>query len=116
MKPRKMQTKSKRQVYTSYDDGANAVRYYNAETRNVLTSRKFRMITPLNQPSPPELIEVTPDMLHEGESTSTTPPMGVTDSDDITRNLEPKRKQKRIEVKEDLDRDERWKTDRKSVV
>ena len=89
MKPRKMQPKSKCQVYIGYDDGAKAVKYYNAETCNVLTSQNFRMITPPNQPSPPELIEVTPD---EGESTSTMPPIGVTDSDDITWNLEPKRK------------------------
>src|SRR6202789_4023968 len=110
IKPWKMKTKSKRRVYVGYDDGANTVRYYNAETRNVLTSGNFRMITPLNQPSPPEHIEVTPDMPCEGESTFTMPPRGVTDSDDITRNLEPKRKRKRIEVEEDLDIDEPRKT------
>jgi hypothetical protein len=107
--PQKMQPKSKCQVYVGYDDGARAVKYYNAETCNVLTSRNFRNITPPEQPSPPELIEVTPDMPREGESTSTTPPTGVTDSDDITRNLGPK-KRKRNETEEDIDIEEPRKT------
>ena len=35
---RKMLPKSKRRIYVGYDDGSNSVKYYNAETRKVLTS------------------------------------------------------------------------------
>ena len=35
---RKMQPKSKQQIYVIFDDGAGAVKYYNAKMCNVLTS------------------------------------------------------------------------------
>ena len=35
---RKMLPKSKRRIYVGYDDGSKSVKYYNAETRKVLTS------------------------------------------------------------------------------
>jgi hypothetical protein len=38
---RKMLPKSKRRAYVGHDDGAKVVRYYNVETRKVLTSRNF---------------------------------------------------------------------------
>jgi Reverse transcriptase (RNA-dependent DNA polymerase) len=107
---RKMLPKSKRRVYVGFDDGARAVRYYNAETRKVLTSRNFRNITPPDQPTPPEPIELTPDMPHEGEIGGNMPPMGVTGSDDRTHDLEPKRKRKRNEIEEDVDIDAPRKT------
>ena len=34
----KMQAKSKWRIYIGFDDGAGAVKYYNAEMHNVLTS------------------------------------------------------------------------------
>ena len=58
---RKMQPKSKWQVYVGFDDGAGAVKYYNAETCNVLTSRNFKQITPPQTTPIPENIDITPD-------------------------------------------------------
>jgi hypothetical protein len=107
---RKMLPKSKCQAYVGFDDGAQAVKYYNAETCKVLTSRNFRNITPPDNPTPPKPIELTPDMPHEGETGGSMPPMGVTGSDNITRNLEPKRKRKRNEVEEEIDIDAPRKT------
>jgi hypothetical protein len=99
----KMLPKSKRQAYVGFDDGARVVKYYNAETRKVLTSHNFHNITPPDNPTPPEPIELTPNMPHEGETGGSMPPMGVTGSDDRTRNLEPKQKQKQNEIEEDVD-------------
>jgi Integrase core domain len=98
---RKMLPKSKHQAYVGFNDSARAVKYYNAETRKVLTSRNFGNITPPDNPTPPEPIELTPNMPHEGETGGSMPPMGVTGSDDRTHNLEPKRKRKRNEIEED---------------
>ena len=36
--PRKILPKSKKQIYIGFDDGSKSVKYYNAETRNILTS------------------------------------------------------------------------------
>jgi hypothetical protein len=87
-----------------FDEGAQAVKYYNAKTCNILTSQNFRHI------NPPEPIELTPNMAHEGESEGDTLPMGVAGSDDTTHNLEPKRKQKRNEVEGNVDINELQKT------
>jgi transposase InsO family protein len=38
---RKLLPKSRRRSYVGFDDGARAVKYYNAETRKILTSRNF---------------------------------------------------------------------------
>jgi hypothetical protein len=86
------------------------VKYYNAGTHKVLTSRNFCNITPPDNPTPPKPIELTPAMPHEGETGGSMLPMGVTGSDDITRNLEPKQKQKQNEVEEEIDIDAPWKT------
>ena len=68
---------------------AGAMKYYNAEMHNVLTSRNFKQITPPQITPIPENIDITPDSQHEGESVGDTLPMGVTGLDDITLNLEP---------------------------
>jgi hypothetical protein len=65
---RKMLPKSKRRIYVGYDDGSNSVKYYNAETRKVLTSRNFRSLQLSTHPKSPEPVVITPDIQHEGES------------------------------------------------
>src|SRR6202051_3857326 len=60
----KMLPKSKRCIYV----GSNSVKYYNAETRKVLTSRNFRSLQPSIHPKSPEPVVITPDIQHEGES------------------------------------------------
>src|SRR5882762_1804194 len=64
----KMLPKSKRCIYVGYDDGSNSVKYYNAETRKVLTSRNFRSLQLPIHPKSPEPVAITPDIQHEGES------------------------------------------------
>ena len=98
-----MQPKSKQWAYVGYDDGADAIKYYNAETCKALTSHNFCNINPPD-PTPPEDINVTPDLPSEGEPAgSTLPNLGITVSDDLTRNLEPNRKCKQNENEEDID-------------
>ena len=45
--PAKMKPKSKQQLFVGFDDGSKSVKYYNAETRKVLTSRNYRFLTNL---------------------------------------------------------------------
>ena len=59
-----------------YDDGSKSIKYYNAETRKVLTSRNFHFLSLTQDKSPPEPIEVLPDVPHEGESEGRTPTSG----------------------------------------
>jgi hypothetical protein len=63
-----MLPKSKKCIYVGYDDGLNSIKYYNAETRKVLTSRNFRSLQLPIHPKSPEPVVITSDMQHEGES------------------------------------------------
>ena len=100
---RKMQPKSKHRVYVDFDDSAGAVKYYNTETRNVLTSRNFKQITPPQSTPIPENIDIIPNSQHKGESVGDAPPMGITGSDDITPTLEPSKKCKRDLIEDNID-------------
>ncbi len=76
---RKMLPKSKRRIYVGYDDGSKSVKYYNAKTRKVLTSRNFRSLQLPTDPKPPEPVVITPDIQHEGGSgAGHMPQLGVT--------------------------------------
>jgi hypothetical protein len=107
---RKMLPKSKRQIYVGFDDGSKAVKYYNAETRKILTSRNFKHLTLTKRDKTPEPITITPNARPEGESSGglerVMPRLGITDNDEmdcddltrdpiITRNLEPNKTRKR---------------------
>ena len=75
-KPRKMLPKSQKRAYVGFDDGSKSVKYYNPETRKILTSRNYRFLS-ISEKSPPEEIVVAPDLPHEGEMGSRgTPPIG----------------------------------------
>jgi len=65
-KDRKMLPKSQRRTYIGYDDGAHAVKYYNADSRTILTSRNFRIAQPAT-PEPPEQLTLVPPT-REGEA------------------------------------------------
>ena len=72
---RKILPKSKRHLFMGFDDGSKSVKYYNAETCNVLTSRNFRFLTnlPAKEPTPePIIINPTPVIQREGESGNNT--------------------------------------------
>jgi hypothetical protein len=117
---RKMLPKSKRQVYVGFDDGVKAVKYYNADTRQILTSRNFRHLNPPPE-TPPEPIIIAPSPQHGGESRRMRDDMplpganegsGAKETDGgLKQNPEPKtRKRKRREETTDIDIDAPRKT------
>ena len=61
-----MLPKSKRRAFVGFEDGPKAIKYYNADSRKILTSRNYCFLTPPTN-SPPEEIVVAPDVLREGE-------------------------------------------------
>ena len=70
---RKMLLKLKRRAFVGFEDGPKAVKYYDAETRQILTSRNYRFLSP-QEDSPTEEIVVAPDVLREGELRGSTQP------------------------------------------
>ena len=72
--PRKMETKSRRRIFVGYDDGSKSIKYYNAETRKVLTSRNVRFLSLTDEETPPEPITIYPDA--EGEPEGSMPTSG----------------------------------------
>ena len=82
--PRKMQTKSRRRTFVGFDDGSKSIKYYNMETRKVLTSRNFRFLSLTNEDIPPEP-RGEPDVPHEGESGGSTLPTSGNKSDSLKR-------------------------------
>ena len=90
--PRKMESKSRRRVFVSYDDGSKSVKYYNVETRKILTSRNFCFLS-LTDETPPEPIAITPDAPGEGEPEGSTQLQSGNKSDSLkqkrTKEEEP---------------------------
>ena len=64
---RKMLPKSEHRAYIGYDDGSKAIKYYNAATRNILTSRNYKFLSTQDLPSPEEIVIDPPS---QGESSS----------------------------------------------
>ncbi len=66
----KMKAKSKQRALVRYEDGSKSVKFYNAESRSVLTLRNFRFLEP-SEPSntiPEQLLIASDDVACEGES------------------------------------------------
>ena len=80
-----MESKSRRRVFVGYDDGSKSVKYYNAETRKILTSRNFCFLSLTNDETPPEPIAITPDAPGEGESERSIQPISGNKSDSLKR-------------------------------
>jgi hypothetical protein len=97
-----METKSRWRLFMGYDDGSKSIKYYNTETRKVLTSRNFRFLSLTQDKSPPEPIEVLPNAPHEGESEGSTPPTSENNGDSSKRKRdeeeEPQRRTRGIRV------------------
>jgi hypothetical protein len=75
-RPPKLLPKSKQQIFVSFEDGSKSIKYYNPDTRWVLTSWNYQFLTNLpSQPGMPEPIQVElpPAVLHEGEHDSGNP-------------------------------------------
>ena len=69
-KGRKFDPKSTKKVFVGFEDGSRSVKYYNPETRKILTSRNYRFLSVSdNHPEPTEGVEIdiSPEILHEGE-------------------------------------------------
>ena len=84
-----MLPKSQRRAYVRYDEGSKAVKYYNAATRNILTSCNYCFLIP-SANNPPEEITIDPGEIappREGEA------------EDITQSTNPviPRKRQRVD-------------------
>ena len=84
-KPRKMETKSRQRIFVGYDDGSKSIKYYNVETRKVLTSRNIRFLALTDTETPPEPMVLLPDAPREGEPGSSTLPTSENTSDSLKR-------------------------------
>lgn len=94
----KMMPKSERKIYVGYEDGPKAIKFYNAETRKILTTRNFRFLSlsEMKDP-PPEGIVVTPDVPHEGESRGCTLPLSCDTQRIVSRSQKRKREEEKNE-------------------
>ena len=70
-KLRKIEPKSRQRIFIGYDEGSKSIKYYNAQTRKVLTSRNIRFLSLTDDETPPEPIGIIPDVPREGESEGT---------------------------------------------
>jgi len=63
-----MLPKSQWRAYVGYDEGSKAIRFYNAATKNVQTTRNYCFLTPIDS-APPEEITVDMPILEGGQQT-----------------------------------------------
>jgi hypothetical protein len=68
-----------------YDDGSKSIKYYNAETRKVLTSRNIHFLALTNAEPSPEPMVILPDTPCEGELEGGTPPISGNKGDSLKR-------------------------------
>jgi hypothetical protein len=61
-----MLPKSEHHAYIGYNDGSKAIKYYNAATRNILTSHNYKFLQIDQLPTPEEIVINPPN---QGEST-----------------------------------------------
>ena len=72
----KMLPKFHQRAYVGYDEGSKSVKYYNAETKMILTSQNYKFLIPSNS-SPPKILLIdpgpeSPQLEGEHEETSCT--------------------------------------------
>lgn len=63
----KMLPKGTQQTYVRYEDGPKAIKYYNPESRKILTLRKYCFLSLSEENTPPEGVVVAPNVPHVGE-------------------------------------------------
>ena len=100
--PHKMLSKSIHRAYVGFEDGPQAVKYYNAETQKILTSRNYHFLTPPKD-TPPEEIVVTPNVPRKGELRGSALSPGQKESRDKQSSLKRKRVSEEDEGNVDLD-------------
>ena len=84
-----MEPKSRQRIFVSYEDGSKSIKYYNAQTRKVLTSCNICFLALTDTETPPEPMVLLPDGLREGEPGSST----LLTSDNTSDSLKRKRDQ-----------------------
>ena len=87
--PRKMLPKSNERLLVSFDDGSCAVKYYNKDTRKILTSRNYKFVQ--NQKDLP-IVEGDPyisDHEHENNTEGQTPTPNVPQIEPSQPNKRP---------------------------
>jgi len=63
--PPKLLPRSKQQIFVGYDDRSKSIKYYNLDTRKVLTSRNYKFLTYLpDQSGMPEPMSNFPPLCH----------------------------------------------------
>ena len=87
-KLRKMEPKSRQRIFVSYEDGSKSIKYYNAQTRKVLTSCNIRFLALTDTETPSEPMVLLPDGLREGEPGSSTLPTSDNTSDSLKKGNE----------------------------
>jgi hypothetical protein len=67
-----MLSKSECRAYIGYNNGSKAIKYYNATTRNILTSQNYKFLDIDMLPTPEEIgidpLEISKDHLDQGKS------------------------------------------------
>jgi hypothetical protein len=92
----KLEPKSERHTFIGFLDGPKAVKYYNARTRQIKSSRDFRFpnISPLRSAPPDD--RIAPDVLREGEWEGDTQKSGV-NKNGSSVSLKRKRSEQEVE-------------------
>ena len=80
-----METKSRRCVFVGFDDEEKSIKYYNATTCKILTSRNVHFLDLTDDETPPEPIVITTDALDEGESEGGMPPTSGINGNSLKR-------------------------------
>jgi hypothetical protein len=73
--------KSKQQIFVDFDDGSKSIKYYNPESRKVLTSQNYQFLTNLSRQSgtPKSIIvKLLPAVPCEGEHDDGVTPTSIT--------------------------------------
>jgi hypothetical protein len=82
---KKLESKSRQQVFVDYDNGSRSIKYYNAETCKVLTSQNLHFLSLTSDKTPPEPMVVTPDVPGEGEFERSMQPTSGNNGDSLKR-------------------------------
>jgi hypothetical protein len=76
----KLLPKSKKRSYVRFDDGSKSIKYYNVETRKILTSCNYCVLK-VSEPQPPDDIVVAlPDVPFKGELGETEQSIDIEDT------------------------------------
>ena len=99
----KFEPKSLQKIFMGFDDSSKSIKYYNPETRKILTSQNYRFLMLPAEPSPlvdAIEIDIAPDIQRKGETNRNAP----------KSDANPKQSKKRKNEEENQTRNLRQKT------